>query len=212
MRIGFAASVSVASYFEETMGHSREQKAKNHQRIVALASRKFREKGLAGIGLAALMKRAGLTVGGFYKHFASRDTLVAEAMRAALAGHRAKLSASALAVPQRNYESVVDQYLSKSHRDNPATGCPLGALAGEIARSDKQTRSIVTDEARRSINALADLLRERGETDLPAARSRAILAYCALIGAITMARAVSDPHLSAEILKTVAQRLKNSAI
>jgi len=193
------------------MGHSRAEKEKTHERIVALAAKSFREKGLTGIGIAELMKQAGLTVGGFYKHFESRDELVAEAMRSALGMWKRKLQATAAGGPPVTYESLVDDYLSAAHRDNPATGCAIGALAGEVARGDKRTRALVTQEAQDNIELLATLFRERGGEGDGAARSQAILAYCALVGAITMARAVSDEKLSREILKTVAHQLKNPA-
>jgi TetR/AcrR family transcriptional regulator, transcriptional repressor for nem operon len=99
--------------------------------------------------------------------------------------------------------------LSRAHRDHPGTGCPVAALAGDIARSDKQTRAVVTREIRDSIELLATLIRGRNEEDKGTARAQAILTYCALVGAIGVARAVPDQQLSREILKTVAQLLKN---
>ena len=193
------------------MARSRAEKAKTHARIVALASKRFREKGLAGIGIAELMKQAGLTVGGFYKHFGSRDELVAEAVRSALGKWNRKMDAAASGGPPVTYESLVDEYLSEAHRDHPGTGCPVGALAGDIARTDKRTRVLVTEEARDSIALLASLIRNAKHKDQSTARSEAVLTYCALVGAITMARAVSDEELSLEILKTVAQLLKKPA-
>jgi TetR/AcrR family transcriptional repressor of nem operon len=193
------------------MGHSRAEKAKTHDRIVALASKRFREKGLTGIGIAELMKQAGLTVGGFYKHFDSRDELVAEAMRSALGRWKRKMQATASGGPPLTYESLLDDYLSEAHRDHPATGCAVAALAGDIARTDKQTRALVTQEAQGSIELLANLLGERVGENGGAERSWAIMAYCALIGAISLARAVSDEQLSHEILKTVARLLKDPA-
>lgn len=185
------------------MGHSRAEKAKTHEKIVALASKRFREKGLAGIGIAELMKEAGLTVGGFYKHFGSRDELVAEAVGSSLGRWKGKLDAAAAGGPPVTFESLVDDYLSERHRDRPGTGCPMSALAGEIARSEERTRALVTQEAKDSIALLTKLIGEGDD-----ARSQAILAYCALIGAIGMARAVLDEKLSREILKQVASQLK----
>lgn len=193
------------------MGHSRADKAKTHERIVALASRRFREKGLAGIGIADLMKEAGLTVGGFYKHFDSRDDLVAEALGSALQTWRPQVERAATDTPPLTYDSAVDEYLSEAHRDHPDTGCAVGALAGEIARSDKRTRALATRQISAYIEWLATLVREAGEEDEGAARSRAILTHCALVGAISIARAVSDERLSREILKTVARLLKSPA-
>ena len=189
------------------MGHSRAEKAETHQRIVALASKRFREKGLAGIGIADLMKEAGLTVGGFYKHFSSRDELVAEAMRSALGAWKRKLDAAASGGPPVTYKSLVDEYLSEAHRDHPGTGCPVSALAADIARTDKRTRALITRDFQQNTELLANSIREAGEGNEGAARSRAIMAYCGLVGAINMARAVSDKQLSGEILKTVAQLL-----
>ena len=192
------------------MGHSRAEKAKTHERVVTLASKRFREKGLTGIGIAELMKEAGLTVGGFYKHFGSRDDLVAEAMRSASGDWKRKLNATASGRAPITFEFLVDDFLSEAHRDHPDTGCPVSALSADIARSDKRTRALVTAGAKENIELLASTIRESGEED-KAARSRAILTYCALVGAIAVARAVSDEQLSREILKTVAQLLKSPA-
>lgn len=112
------------------------------------------------------------------------------------------------------YESLVDEYLSEAHRNHPGTGCPVTALAGDIARSDKQTRALVTGTIRENIELIANLVRDtnrqdQGKSGESTVRSRAILTYCALVGAISVARAVSDQRLSREIPKTVAQLLTN---
>jgi TetR/AcrR family transcriptional repressor of nem operon len=193
------------------MGHSRAAKAKTHKRIVAIASKRFREEGLAGVGIAELMKEAGLTVGGFYKHFASRDALVAEAVGSALGTWKRQMDAAAAGGPPVTYDSLVDDYLNEAHRDQPGTGCPIGALAGDIARSGKRTRALVTRQIRDSIELLATLIRNGGGKHRDAARSQAVLAYCALVGSISVARAVSDQQLSRELLKTVAHLLKHPA-
>ncbi len=198
------------------MRHSKAEKAKTHKRIVAVASKRFREEGLAGIGIADLMREAGLTVGGFYKHFKSRDELVAEAVASALGVWKHQVEAAASGGPTVTYQSLIDDYLSEAHRNHPGTGCPVSALAGDIARSDKRTRAVVTWQIRDNIALLASLIRntsqkDQGETDKGTARSQAVLAYCALVGAIGVARAVSDEQLSREILKTVAQLLKSHA-
>jgi len=193
------------------MGHSRSAKAKTHKRIVDIASKRFREKGLAGIGIADLMKEAGLTVGGFYKHFNSRGDLVAEAVGSALGRWKRQVDAAASGGPPVTYEALVDDYLSEAHRNDPGAGCPVSALAGEIGRSDKRTRALVTRQIRDDIELLSTLIRDTNEKDKSAARSQAMLTYCALVGAIGVARAVSDEQLSGEILKTVSQLLKNPA-
>jgi TetR/AcrR family transcriptional repressor of nem operon len=194
----------------DAMGHSRAEKAETHERIVSLAAKRFREKGLTGIGIAELMKEAGLTVGGFYKHFGSRDDLVAEALGAAQGPWKRLMDAAVSGGPPVTYDSLIDSYLSEAHRNDPGRGCAVGALAGDVARSDKRTRAVATRLISERLEWLANSIRHTGEEDKGAARSRAIMAYCALVGAIIMARAVSDQELSREILKTVVQLLKTS--
>ena len=190
------------------MGYSRAQKAKTHERIVKLASKRFREEGLAGIGIAELMKEAGLTVGGFYKHFDSRDDLVAEAVSSAFGGWKRRVEAAKSGGAPVSYEKLIDEYLNEAHRDNPGTGCAFSALAPEIARSDKRTRALTSEQVRNDIQLIATLLPGR---DKRTARSRAILIFSALVGAMSLARAVSNEALSREILETVGELLKNSA-
>jgi len=190
------------------MGYSKAQKTRTHKRIVSIASRRFREKGLAGFGIAELMKEAGLTVGGFYKHFDSRDGLVAEAVSSAFGGWRRRVDAAKSGGLPVSYEKLIDDYLSETHRDNPGAGCAFSALAPEIARSDKRTRKLTSEQVRKDIQLIAGLLPEKDKTG---ARSKAILTFSALVGAMSLARAVSDEALSREILETVAELLKNSA-
>ena len=190
------------------MGYSKAQKANTHERIVKLASKRFREEGLAGIGIADLMKGAGLTVGGFYKHFDSRDDLVAEAVNSAFGGWKRRVDAAKSSGPPVSYEKLIDDYLNEAHRDNPGTGCAFSALAPEIARSDKKTRALTSEQVRNDIQLIAAL---RPAKNKRTARSRAILTFSALVGAMALARAVSDEALSREILKTVGELLKDSA-
>jgi TetR/AcrR family transcriptional regulator, transcriptional repressor for nem operon len=190
------------------MGHSKAEKAKTHKRIVSIASKRFREDGLAEVGIADLMKEAGLTVGGFYKHFDSRDDLVAEAVGSAFGVWKRQMDAAASGGPPLSYAKLIDGYLSQAHRDHPGTGCAFSALAGEIARSDKRTRALASEEIRNNFQLIARLLPGK---DKRAARSRAILIYSALVGAMVLARAESDEALSLEILNTVAELLKNLA-
>jgi TetR/AcrR family transcriptional repressor of nem operon len=157
------------------------------------------------------MKEAGLTVGGFYKHFKSRDELVAEAVGSALGTWERQVDAAASGGPPVTYASLVNEYLSETHRKHPGTGCAVAALSGDISRSDKQTRALVTGNIRDNIKLLEDLIRDTGTKGNSSARSQAVLAYCALVGALGVARAVSDIRLSREILKTVAGLLKDSA-
>src|SRR5258708_35125247 len=108
------------------MGHSRRDKQTTHERIVRVAAKRFRERGLDGIGVADVMKEAGMTVGGFYKHFESRDELVTEALSAAFT------SLDAWEARAENLAQAVRDYLSEAHRDAPGKGCALGALLGDV--------------------------------------------------------------------------------
>ena len=191
------------------MGHSKAQKTKTHKRIISIASKRFREKGLARVGIAEVMKEAGLTVGGFYKHFDSRDDLVAEAVSSAFGGWKRRVDAAKAGGPPVSLAKLIDDYLDEAHRDNPGTGCAFSALAPEIARSDKQTRALTSEQVRNDIQLIAGLLPGK---DKSRARSRAILTFSALVGAMSLARAVSDEGLSREILETVGQFLKNSVV
>jgi TetR/AcrR family transcriptional repressor of nem operon len=150
-------------------------------------------------------------VGGFYKHFNSRDALVAEAVGSALELWKRQVDAAASGGLPVTYESLVDEYLSEAHRNHPGTGCAVSALAGDLARADRRTRALVSRKVRDNIELLASLIRNTNKTGSGSARAQAVLTYCALVGAIGMARAVSDEELSREILKTAAQRLKNLA-
>jgi TetR/AcrR family transcriptional repressor of nem operon len=188
------------------MGYSQTQKKKNHERIVRTASKRFREKGLEGVGIADLMQEIGLTVGGFYKHFDSRDDLVVEALRYALSTRRRQAAAAASGGPPLTYAKLVEDYLSEEHRDHPGSGCVISALAGDIARSGKRTRAVLTEEIRNALQLIADLT--PGKVEGPA-RSTAILTLSALVGAVGLARAVSDEALSREILQSVGELLKS---
>jgi TetR/AcrR family transcriptional regulator, transcriptional repressor for nem operon len=190
---------------EVYMGYSKAQKGKTHKRIVAIASKRFREKGLAGLAIAELMKEAGLTVGGFYKHFNSRDELVAEAVSDAFGTWQRQKKAVESGGQRLTFAKLIDDYLSDAHLKNPGAGCAFSALAPEIARSDKRTRALTSEQVRNDIELLVGLLPGK---DKRAARSRAILTFSALVGAMSLARAVSDEALSHEILKTVGGLLK----
>ena len=177
------------------MRKSREEAAQTRRRIVEAASREFRKNGIVATGLNDLMKAAGLTHGGFYKHFASKDQLVAEATVSAMDSILEELAAH----PTVN--SAVAGYLSTRHRDNPASGCPLAAIGGELARSDKKTRAAATAGFVRLVDILA------GKARTADVRRQALVSAVTMIGAVTMSRVVSDPKLSAEILGAAGKNL-----
>jgi TetR/AcrR family transcriptional regulator, transcriptional repressor for nem operon len=191
------------------MGHSRAEKTETHKRIVRIASKRMREQGLKGVGIAELMKEAGLTVGGFYKHFRSRDDLVGEAVQSAFGGIKRRLDDDVKAGRPPSYGKMVDDYLTEGHKDNPGTGCAFSALTAEIARGDERTRAIASEQIEKDFQLIGDLLPGK---DRRAARSKAILTFSAMVGAMSLARVVSDEKLSREILKTVAEALKTSVV
>jgi TetR/AcrR family transcriptional regulator, transcriptional repressor for nem operon len=190
------------------MGHSQADKAQTHERIVAIASRRLRERGLEGIGVADVMEEAGLTVGGFYKHFDSREALVVEALAASFGTWQAQIGAQATGGKKLTIDQLIGNYLSNAHRDNPGKGCAISALAADLARSSPATRKQCTEQVQRNLDLVAGLL-EIG--DDVSKRARAIFAFSVMVGAVSLARAVCDKALSDEILATAATRLKAMA-
>jgi TetR/AcrR family transcriptional repressor of nem operon len=186
------------------VGHSQIEKQRTHARIVDIASRRLREKGLEGIGVADLMKEAGMTVGGFYKHFASRDELVAEAIDAAFEGYEQRLEARGVTPADLPFEEMMTAYLSVTHRDNPGEGCAFTALSGDIARSDAKTRQVATERFVRNTELMTGRMKDG---DSAVARRKALLAICAMAGAVGFARLVDDKALSEEILASVREEL-----
>src|ERR1700710_2874681 len=123
------------------MRYSREHKQETHARIVKKASVRLREKGAHGIGVADLMKDAGLTHGGFYAHFDSREALVIEAFAYAMDRSTDRWRQLAgQAAPGQGLSTIIESYLSPQHRDNPGAGCAVPALSAEIARESPKTR------------------------------------------------------------------------
>lgn len=181
------------------MGYSQAEKAETHQRIVDVASRRFRECGLDGISVADIMKEAGLTVGGFYKHFASRDELVVEAIAAACE----QIEESGLTA-QPTLKKSIQTYLSEAHRDDITGGCPISALVNDTARSTDDAREVYTERVEAGLALLESQMPEGTEGNR---RAKAMLIYSAYVGALGLSRAVSDPKLSRQILNAVSAEL-----
>ena len=132
------------------MRYSKEHKQETHARIVKKASVRLREKGAHGIGVADLMKEAGLTHGGFYAHFDSREALVIEAFAYAMdrsAEHWRKMAAET--PPEKRLSTIVDSYVSTVHRDDPGRGCAVPTLGAEIARESAKTRKAFAPSSNR---------------------------------------------------------------
>ena len=170
---------------------SREQMAENRRRILDVASRLFRDKGFDAVSVAEVMKAAGLTHGGFYGHFSSKDELIAQTLAHVLA-------ADAGGGGGGDLRAYADAYLSPRHRDNCAGGCPTAALAASVRLQSPAARSAMTDGLRSQIDRASKALPELDAADR---RRAAIGSFAAMVGAVILARAIDDPALSDEILE-----------
>lgn len=176
---------------------SREQMAENRERILETAATLFRERGFDGVGVADVMKAVGLTHGGFYGHFSSKDDLAAQALGRAFGNANQWLEEAKAAEPQAPLQGIADRYLSPLHRDDPGHGCPVAALGSDIARQGEASRQAATEGARAAIASLSSVMPGENEEER---RSAALASYATLIGALVLARMVEDKALSAEIL------------
>ena len=183
------------------MGSSQADKAASHERIVAAAARRIRRDGIDQVGVADLMKQAGLTHGGFYRHFDSRDDLVAEAVDAALAHGSQRVSAAGQLGGTEALAAIIDGYLSQLHRDKPETGCAVAAVPTDITRADARARAAYSRQVRRYIDLLTELMPDSDPDE-------AHLVLATLVGALLLARAVDDDELSDEILEATARALQ----
>jgi TetR/AcrR family transcriptional repressor of nem operon len=187
------------------VGTSQAAKAASHDRILDLAAARIRRDGIDRLAVAELMKEAGLTHGGFYRHFDSREHLVAEAAQRALSQGSAWTIAAARLGGQRGYTALVDGYLSTRHRDHPESGCGVAGVTPDAARAGGSARASYTRQVRECLTVLADLI---DNPDRGVGEREAVLTLSALVGAISMARAVDDPDLSKQILTNAAAALK----
>jgi TetR/AcrR family transcriptional repressor of nem operon len=176
---------------EATMRVSREQAAENHEQIVEAASRLFRQQGFDGVSVDAIMRQAGLTHGGFYGHFKSKEDLAAQALVRALE------QSSEQQTRYTDIADLVSDYLSRRHCTNRGNGCAIAALGADIVRQGKGVRRGLTTHVRARLDHLTQLL--TGGT-VANRRKRAIATLAGIVGALTLARAVDDPALSNEIL------------
>lgn len=186
---------------------SREQAAKNRAHVVEIAGAEFRTHGLDGIGIADLMKAAGLTHGGFYANFASKEDLAVEAVGKALADTTERLGA-VTAGADYPLAAAVDAYLSPGHRDDLAQGCVLGALATDAARGSDKLKTAFEAGVEGYLDLLAPMLPGRTEAER---RKAAMATLATLMGGLILSRAVASPRLSQDLLAAAAERAKKSA-
>jgi TetR/AcrR family transcriptional repressor of nem operon len=182
------------------MRYSKEHKFQTHARIVKRASVKLREKGAHGIGVADLMKEAGLTHGGFYAHFNSREALVIEAFSHAMERSTERWRKLSEETPvEKRLATIVNTYLAPTHRDDAGHGCAVPALGAEIARESSKTRRVFAGLLEQMIDMLADQFHG---VPRQAARKHAIAALATMMGSLVMARVAGNGEFSDEILKS----------
>jgi TetR/AcrR family transcriptional repressor of nem operon len=192
--------------------HSQEEKAASHDRIVDIAATRIRQAGTTAPSVAEIMQAAGLTHGGFYKHFGSRDDLVAEAVDRTFADSQTA-TAAVIDGAEDPLAAFVDWYVSPEHRDDPGSGCSVVALGGEVARADARVRSAYTAQVERYLVQLEQLLGGAGAGADPGpsagaeTRRRATVMLSTLVGAVLVSRAVDDSVLSDEIIRDVRAAL-----
>lgn len=167
---------------------SREQMVENRLRILDAASRLFRERGFDTVTVSEVMKAAGLTHGGFYGHFGSKDDLVAQTVAHVMAAQQDEAG---------DIRSWIDAYLSPLHRDHAAEGCPTAGMAGPIRHQTPEARAAMAEGFRRQIDRITETM---PGTSLADRRCAAIGSWAAMVGAVILARAVDDPALSDELL------------
>lgn len=186
------------------MRYEPEHKTQTRDRILRNAARKLRAEGLSGAGVATVMKASGLTVGGFYKHFHSKDELLAEAIAQAFSDSDEAYAALQNLPREQRWKEVVQQYLSAGHCDRPDTGCPVAALASEMARAKSNVRKRTSGLMRERTDRWAEFMPGR----TAAARERNfVVIFSAMAGAVSVARLFTDPADRQRVLTSVRDHL-----
>jgi TetR/AcrR family transcriptional repressor of nem operon len=183
---------------------SRKQADRNREHVIDVAGRLFRERGFEGIGVADLMKEAGLTHGGFYGQFKSKEDLKVEASRRALSRNKDRWAQVLAETPSDKLAALARFYLSDAHRDRRGEGCALAALGGEAPRYSPELQAAFKD----GIEGYLELL----DRVVPASsgeerRTKSIAALSTMVGALILSRAVGDEALSQKILSAAADEI-----
>ena len=180
---------------------SREQAQQNREKVVQSAARLFRERGIDGVGVAELMKSVGLTHGGFYGQFGSKEELVAEACAWAFERSTARWKRTAATHPRNAAGAIADFYLAPEHRDRPGAGCAAAALAGDMAREGVHARQAFTQ----GVRDLVEVIAHSAEGSEKERQREALATFSTMLGAIILARAVDDEEMADEILLAARQ-------
>jgi TetR/AcrR family transcriptional repressor of nem operon len=179
-----------------------------HQKIVSDASRRLRAEGLTGASVSAVMRDAGLTHGGFYKHFGSKDELVMESLKKAFREMAHSLAhAGEQSQPGTAWKTIVKAYLSPEHSDHPECGCPLAALAPDLARTDKTMKAQILGELRSYQRGILPFMPGRRAAD----KERAfVVIFSTMLGAVAIARILPDRASRAKVLASTRDFLLRS--
>jgi TetR/AcrR family transcriptional repressor of nem operon len=189
------------------MRYEAEHKSRTRDRIVRNAARKLRAEGLNGAGVAGVMRASGLTVGGFYKHFRSKDELLADAIAQAFSDSE-KVYSSLRNVPREDrWKEIVRRYLSPEHRDHPDTGCPVAALAPEIARAKLGVRKRISDLMEERTERWVEFM--PGKTAIERKQNFFVI-FSAMVGAVSVARILTEPADRQRVLASVRDHLLHS--
>lgn len=180
------------------MRYDKGHKDASRRRILDVASRRFRRDGISAVGIASLMADAGLTHGGFYSHFGSKEDLVQEALADALEQTGTTL---ARAADEGGLAAIIHSYLRASHRDNPEQGCAIACVAAEMARQPVEARAALTRGLETILEAIG---RHLPGPDAETRRNHALAIFSIMVGALQLARMVPDPALSERILQNGA--------
>lgn len=187
---------------------SRQQAEQNRKTVLESAAQLFRERGFAGVGVAEVMKQAGLTHGGFYASFGSKDGLVAEVCERVLDENAAYWRRNGPApCTQADMGARLAEYLHGAYASGPGSGCLFAALGPELARQSPEIRHVVTNGVHSVVKALAESLPGEDEAQR---REQALAVYASTIGALALARAVDEPELAQEILDAVVKSLSRA--
>jgi TetR/AcrR family transcriptional repressor of nem operon len=189
------------------MRYDADQKERTHRQILAEAANAIRTKGPDRVGVAEVMSKLGLTHGGFYAHFASKDDLIAQAITSMFEqGFANFLRRTEGLEPREALQTYIDWYLSKAHRDAPNRGCPLASVSGDLPRLPDTARVRYTEGVERLTAALAKLLKKLGAKN---ADALAFSALSEMAGALALARAICDPERSDQMLQTARDMVKS---
>lgn len=198
----------IRSILYRAMRYSPGHKTETHQKIVKDAARRVRSEGLNGAAVAAVMRDTGLTHGGFYKHFASKDDLLLESLHQAFEEAIALLvEAAEQAPPASAWKAIVRTYLSPGHCDHPERGCPLAALASELARAGKEMKGQILAEMTSYKDRMLRFMPGRGAADKERAFS---LIFSTMAGAVEIARMLPDPAAREKLLASTRDFLLRS--